>query len=43
MDILALALTLKNKDRGGTLPLTSLIRRLGIMPLLEAEYTSLVS
>jgi len=43
MDTLALALTLRNKGRGGTSPLTSLIRRLGVMPLLEAEYASLVS
>jgi hypothetical protein len=43
MDILALALTLRNKGRGGTLLLTPLIERLGIIPLLEAEYASLVS
>ena len=42
MDILALALTLRNKGKG-TLPLTPLIGRLGIMPLLEAKCTSLVS
>ena len=41
MDTLALALTLRNKGRG-TLPLTSLIRRLGAMPLLKAKYASLV-
>ena len=43
MDILVLALTLKNKGRGGTSPLTSLIRRLSAMPLLEAEYASSVN
>jgi len=43
MDILALALTLKNKGRGGTSPPTSLIGRLSAIPLLEAEYASLVS
>jgi hypothetical protein len=42
MDILVLALTLKNKGRGGTLLLTSLIRRLSAMPLLKAEYASSV-
>jgi hypothetical protein len=43
MDILVLALTLRNKGRESTLPLTSLIRRLSVMPLLKVEYTSLVS
>jgi len=43
IDILALALTLKNKGKGGTSPPTSLIGRLSAMPLLEAEYTSLVN
>ena len=43
IDILALALTLRNKGRGGTSLLTSLIGRLSAMPLLEAEYASLVS
>jgi len=43
MDILALALTLRNKGKGGTSLLTSLIGRLSAMPLLEAEYASLVS
>ena len=43
MDILVLALTLRNKGREGILLLTSLIKRLSMMPLLEAEYTSLVS
>ena len=43
MDILVLALTLRNKGRGVTLPPTSLIRRLSAMPLLEAECASLVS
>ena len=38
-----LALTLKNKGKGGTLPLTSLIRRLGVISLLKAKYTNLVS
>jgi len=42
-DTLALALTLRNKGREGTLPPTSLIGRLSAMPLLEAECTSLVS
>ena len=43
MDILVLALTLRNKGRGGTLPLTSLIKRLSIIPLLKAKYANLVS
>ena len=43
MDILALALTLRNKGKGGTLPPTSLIKRLSAMPRLEAEYASLVN
>ena len=42
MDILVLALTLRNKGRG-TLLLTFLIRRLGVMSLLEAKYASLIS
>ena len=43
MDILVLALTLRNKGRESTLPPTFLIKRLSAMPLLEAEYTSLVN
>jgi hypothetical protein len=43
MDILALALTLRNKGRGGTLLLTPLIGRLSVIPLLEAKCASLVS
>ena len=35
--------SLNLKGKGGTLLPTSLIRRLSIMPLLKAEYTSLVS
>jgi hypothetical protein len=40
--MLALALTLRNKGKGGTLLPTSLIGRLSAIPLLEAEYASLV-
>ena len=43
MDILVLALTLKNKGKRGILLLTPLIGRLSVMPLLEAKYASLVS
>jgi hypothetical protein len=43
MDMLALALTLRNKGRGGTLLLTPLTGRLSTIPLLEAKYASLVS
>ena len=42
MDILVLALTLRNKGREGTLLLIFLIKRLSTMPLLEAEYVNLV-
>ena len=41
--MLALALTLRNKGKGGTSPLTPLTGRLGAMPLLEAKCASLVS
>lgn len=41
-DTSALALTLRNKGRGGTSPPTSLIRRLSAMPLSEAECASSV-
>ena len=43
MDILVLALILRNKDRRGTLLLTFLIRRFGVISLLKAEYASSVS
>jgi len=43
MDTLVLILTLRNKDREGILLLTSLIKRLNTMPLLKAEYTSLIN
>ena len=41
-DISVLALTLRNKGRGGILSPTSLIRRLSVIPLLETEYASSV-
>jgi len=40
--MLALALTLRNKGKGGTSLPTSLIRRLGAIPLLKAKCASLV-
>ena len=43
MDILILALILKNKGRRGTSLLTFLIRRFGPISLLKAEYASSVS